>query len=73
MRARRLRSVIAKLKLNQCDLAKATKLNRSVLNQFLLGRTTVSDEQLTAIEGAVVAVANAQLKRVLAVLVPKAA
>jgi transcriptional regulator with XRE-family HTH domain len=72
MRARRLRSVISKLKINQCDLAKAAKLNRSVLNQFIKGRTTVSDEQLDAIEAAVRKIASAQLEKVLQVLTPAA-
>jgi transcriptional regulator with XRE-family HTH domain len=53
MRARRLRGIIKKLALNQSDLAKVSRINRSTLNFFLHGRVTLSDEQLAAVEVAV--------------------
>jgi DNA-binding transcriptional regulator YdaS (Cro superfamily) len=73
MRARRLRSVILKLKVHQGDLAAAAKINRTVLNQFIHGRAQVTDEQLSAIEAGVKRIASEQLEKVLSVLAPAAA
>jgi transcriptional regulator with XRE-family HTH domain len=70
MRARRLRGIIKKLELNQSDLARSSKINRSTLNFFLHGRVKLSAAQLTALEVATRAVASRQLEQVLEVLAP---
>jgi len=73
MRARRIFSVVRKLDLNQCQIAKAAKINRTLLSLFLHGTQKLSEERVDEIEKAVRTQASKKLADILSVLTESAA